>query len=49
MHNGTVADGNNWMSHNLPTILNSAEYKNGSTVVLGLAASATTMTKAFNL
>jgi phosphatidylinositol-3-phosphatase len=33
MHNGTVADGNSWMSHNLPTILNSAEYKNGSTVV----------------
>jgi len=33
MHNGTVADGNTWMSHNLPTILNSSEYKNGSTVV----------------
>jgi phosphatidylinositol-3-phosphatase len=33
MHNGTVADGNSWMSHNLPTILNSAEYKNGSTVI----------------
>jgi phosphatidylinositol-3-phosphatase len=33
MHNGTVADGNSWMSHNLPTILNSSEYKNGSTVV----------------
>jgi phosphatidylinositol-3-phosphatase len=33
MHNGTVADGNSWMSHNLPTILNSAEYRNGSTVI----------------
>jgi phosphatidylinositol-3-phosphatase len=33
MHNGTVADGNSWMSKNLPTILNSAEYKNGSTVI----------------
>jgi phosphatidylinositol-3-phosphatase len=33
MHNGTVADGNSWMSRNLPTILNSAEYKNGSTVI----------------
>jgi phosphatidylinositol-3-phosphatase len=33
MHNGTVADGNSWMSKNLPTILNSAEYKTGSTVI----------------
>ena len=33
MHNGTVAQGNSWMSHNLPTILNSSEYKNGSTVI----------------
>ena len=33
MHNGTVADGNKWLSRNLPTILNSAEYRNGSTVV----------------
>jgi phosphatidylinositol-3-phosphatase len=33
MHNGTVADGNTWLSRNLPTILNSAEYRNGSTVV----------------
>jgi phosphatidylinositol-3-phosphatase len=33
MHNGTVADGNSWMSKNLPLILNSAEYKNGSTVI----------------
>jgi len=34
MHNGTVANGNSWMSKNLPTILSSAEYKNGSTVIL---------------
>ena len=33
MHDGTVADGNNWLSRNLPIILNSAEYRNGSTVV----------------
>jgi len=33
MHNGTVQDGSTWLSHNLPTILNSAEYKNGSTAV----------------
>jgi len=33
MHNGTVADGNKWLSANLPTILNSAEYRNGSTVI----------------
>ena len=33
MHNGTVAQGNSWMSKNLPAILNSAEYKNGSTVI----------------
>jgi phosphatidylinositol-3-phosphatase len=33
MHNGTVADGNSWLSKNLPTILNSSEYENGSTVV----------------
>ena len=33
MHNGTIADGNTWLSHNLPTILGSAEYRNGSTVV----------------
>jgi acid phosphatase len=25
MHNGTVADGNRWLSRNLPVILNSAE------------------------
>jgi phosphatidylinositol-3-phosphatase len=33
MHNGTVAEGNSWMSRNLPAILNSSEYKNGSTVI----------------
>jgi phospholipase C len=33
MHNGTVAQGNSWISHNLPAILSSAEYKNGSTVI----------------
>jgi phosphatidylinositol-3-phosphatase len=33
MHNGTVADGNKWLSSNLPAILNSAEYRNGSTVI----------------
>ena len=33
MHNGTTADGNKWLSRNLPTILNSAGYKNGSTAI----------------
>ena len=33
MHNGTVQDGSTWLSHNLPTILNSSQYRNGSTVV----------------
>ena len=33
MHNGTVADGNKWLSSNLSAILNSAEYRNGSTAV----------------
>jgi len=33
MHNGTVADGNKWLSRNLPVILNSAEYKSGSTAI----------------
>jgi phosphatidylinositol-3-phosphatase len=32
-HNGTVADGDTWLSRNLPTILSSAEYRNGSTVI----------------
>jgi phosphatidylinositol-3-phosphatase len=33
MHDGTVADGDTWLSRNLPVILGSAEYRNGSTVV----------------
>jgi phospholipase C len=33
MHNGTVADGSTWLSRNLPVILASPEYRNGSTVV----------------
>lgn len=33
MHDGTVADGDNWLKANLPTILNSPEYKDGSTAV----------------
>jgi hypothetical protein len=32
-HNGTVTQGDTWLSHNLPTILNSSEYKGGSTVI----------------
>ena len=34
MHDGTVADGDKWLSANLPTILNSPEYTGGSTAVL---------------
>ena len=33
MHNGTTADGNKWLSRNLPTILNSAQCRNGSTAI----------------
>jgi hypothetical protein len=33
MHDGTVADGDNWLSANLPTIFNSSEYQSGSTAV----------------
>jgi hypothetical protein len=33
MHDGTVADGDNWLKNNLPTILNSPEYTSGSTAV----------------
>jgi hypothetical protein len=33
MHNGTIADGDKWLSVNLPTILNSPEYRDGSTAV----------------
>jgi phosphatidylinositol-3-phosphatase len=33
MHDGTIADGDNWLKANLPTILNSSEYTSGSTAV----------------
>ena len=33
MHDGTVADGNRWLSKNLPTIFSSPEYRSGSTAV----------------
>ena len=33
MHNGTIAQGSKWLASHLPAILNSAEYKNGSTAV----------------
>jgi len=33
MHDGTIADGDTWLSENLPTILDSSEYTHGSTVV----------------
>jgi hypothetical protein len=33
MHDGTVAQGDAWLSSNLPTILHSPEYTSGSTVV----------------
>ena len=33
MNNGTVADGNKWLSSALPAILNSAGYRHGSTVI----------------
>jgi phospholipase C len=33
MHDGTVADGDTWLSRNLPTIFNSSEYKSGSVAV----------------
>ena len=34
MHDGTVADGNRWLATNLPAILGSRDYRNGSTVVM---------------
>ena len=34
MHDGTVADGNAWLAANLPTILNSAEYRAGHVAVM---------------
>jgi phospholipase C len=33
MHDGTIAQGDTWLSSNLPTIFNSAEYKSGTTAV----------------
>jgi phosphatidylinositol-3-phosphatase len=33
MHNGTVADGDTWLLHNLPTITSSSEYTSGTTAV----------------
>ena len=33
MHNGTIAQGNAWLASNLPAILNSSQYKAGTTAV----------------
>jgi hypothetical protein len=33
MHDGTIADGDTWLVSNLPTILNSPEYQNGTTAI----------------
>jgi hypothetical protein len=33
MHDGTIADGDTWLSNNLPVIFNSLEYQSGSTAV----------------
>jgi phospholipase C len=33
MHDGTIAQGDSWLSSNLPTILNSSQYQNGTTAV----------------
>ena len=33
MHDGTIAQGNTWLSQNLPKIFSSSEYKSGSTAV----------------
>jgi len=33
MHDGTIAQGDSWLSTNIPTILNSSAYKSGSVVV----------------
>ena len=33
MHNGTTAQGDQWLSHNLPTLFNSNEYRSGKTAV----------------
>jgi phospholipase C len=33
MHNGSVADGDNWLARNLPTILNSSAYRHHGAAV----------------
>jgi phospholipase C len=33
MHDGTVADGNKWLSDNLPVLLNSPEYRDGGMAI----------------
>ena len=33
MHNGTLADGDTWLAHNLPTLLDSPEYAVGGTAI----------------
>jgi phospholipase C len=33
MHNGTLADGDTWLAHNLPTLLDSPEYRDNSTAI----------------
>ena len=33
MHDGTIAQGDSWLSSNLPTIFNSSEYQSGATAV----------------
>jgi hypothetical protein len=33
MHDGTVADGDTWLSHNLPTLLDSPEYRDNSMAI----------------
>ena len=33
MHNGTIADGDSWLARHLPAILNSREYRSGTTAL----------------
>jgi phospholipase C len=33
MHDGTVADGDTWLAHNLPPLFNSADYRGATTAV----------------
>jgi phospholipase C len=33
MHNGTLADGDTWLAHNLPNLVGSPEYRDNSTVI----------------